>query len=169
MAIKGAHAERGHITPHLIVRDAERAIDFYRRAFGAVLLYRSELPHSAGVHAHLRAWQTLFMITDEPGEGPSRQPGSAVSPESIGGSTVMFETYVENVDDAFARALEAGATEVMEPSDLFYGDRCAYVRDPFGHLWSLMTTFEELTPDQVTERMREMLAQREVAKDPGGG
>ncbi|MDQ6829788.1 MAG: VOC family protein [Gemmatimonadota bacterium] len=165
MAIKGSRAERGHVTPHLIVRGGDRAIDFYRRGFGAVLLYRSELPHGAGIHAHMRAWQTLIMITDEATDERARQPDAPLSPESLGGSTVMLETYVENVDDTFARALDAGATAVKEPWDAFYGDRCAYIKDPFGHLWSLMTTFEELTPDQVAERMQDMMAEKEQARD----
>lgn len=152
MAIKGARADDGRITPHLMVRGGKRAIDFYRQAFGATVLYESAMPHGDGIHAHLQIGKTMIMITDE--QPPSPQGMMLVAaPESLGGTATILEMYVDDVDAAYQRAVEAGAKPMMPVGDAFYGDRTGWVADPFGHIWSISTVKEELTPQQVHDRM----------------
>lgn len=100
MAIKGARPEHRRITPHLLVADTDKAVDFYRRAFGAELLYLSPLPTGEHLHAHVRIADTIVMLTQEDaGRGPATHAGARVaSPESLGGTTVIFELYVDDVD-----------------------------------------------------------------------
>ena len=153
MAIKGARAEDGRVTPHLMVRGGRKAIDFYTRALGATVVYESAMPDGNGIHAHLRVGKTMIMITDE------RQPSGdgivlgVAAPESLGATTTILEYYVDDVDLAIQRAIDAGAKPLLPVCDAFYGDRFGWVMDPFGHLWALGTVKEELTPEQVRERM----------------
>jgi len=152
MAIKGARADDGRITPHLMVRGGRKAIDFYTRAFGATVLYESVMPHGEGIHAHLQIGKTMIMITDE--QPPSPKGLMLVAaPESLGGTTTILEMYVDDVDTVYQRAVDAGAKPMMPIGDAFYGDRSGWVADPFGHIWAISTVKEELTPEQVHERM----------------
>ena len=151
MAIKGARNEEGHLTAHLLVRGGRKAIEFYTRAFGATVLYESPLPH--GIHAHLRVGRSMIMITDEPPSSPDGMMPGIAAPESLGATTTILECYVEDVDGAIQRAIDAGAKPLLPVCDAFYGDRFGWVADPFGHVWSLATVKEELTPDEVRERM----------------
>jgi PhnB protein len=152
MAIKGARADEGRITPHLMVRGGRKAIEFYTRAFGATVLYESELPHGAGLHAHLQVGKTMIMITDE--QPPSPQGMMLVAaPESLGGTTTILEMYVDDVDTVYQRAVDAGGKPMLPIGEAFYGDRSGWVADPFGHIWAISTVKEELTPEQVHERM----------------
>jgi PhnB protein len=152
MAIIGARADNGRITPHLLVRGGRKAIEYYTRAFGAALLYESPMPHSGGIHAHLQVGKTMIMITDEQPPGPTGMMIVA-APESIGGTTVILEMYVDDVDAVYQRAVDAGGKPMMPVGDAFYGDRTGWVADPFGHLWAISTVKEELTPEQIQERM----------------
>ena len=152
MAIKGARADNGRITPHLMIRGGRKAIEFYTRAFGATVLYESKMPHGDGIHAHLQVGKTMIMITDE--QPPSPKGLMLVAaPESLGGTTTILEIYVDDVDTVYQRAVDAGAKPMMPVCTAFYGDRSGWVRDPFGHVWALSTVLEELTPEQVHERM----------------
>ena len=152
MAILGARPDTRQISPHLIVQDGARAVDFYQRAFGAVQLYRSEMPGGIGLHAQLRIADSTVLITDE---NLTRHPQSKLAaPPTLDGASVILELYVDDVDAWFARAVEAGATATMPPTDTFFGDRYGWVKDPFGHIWSLATVKEVLTPEQVAERLR---------------
>ncbi len=152
MAIKGARADDGRITPHLMVRGGRKAVDFYTRAFGATVLYESAMPHGDGIHAHLQVGKTMIMITDE--QPPSPKGLMLVAaPESLGGTTTILEMYVDDVDTVYQRAVDAGAKPMMPIGDAFYGDRSGWVADPFGHIWAISTVKEELTPEQVHERM----------------
>jgi PhnB protein len=153
MAIKGARAEDGRVTPHLMVRGGRKAIDFYTRAFGATLLYESALPGGNGLHAHLMVGRTMIMVTDEqPPSGEGMTLGVA-APESLGSTTVILERYVDDADAAYQRAIDAGAKAMLPLCDSFYGDRYGWVVDPFGHVWALATVKEELTPEQIHQRM----------------
>ena len=132
------------ITPYLICKNAEAAIDFYKRAFGAEELYRIGQPGMVG-HAEMRIGKAIFMLADE-------FPPMALSPESVGGSPVSLYIYVEDVDKFAEKAIAEGL-EVLKPvSDQFYGDRSGHFKDPFGHLWGFATHVEDLTPDQLKER-----------------
>ncbi len=144
----------GSITPGLSVRGGADAIDFYARAFGAEEIYRMPGPDGKVMHAELRFGDSIVMLGDEePGMGAS-------SPETLGGSTVSLLFYVPDVDAAYARAVAAGATSVQGPADMFWGDRFAQVRDPFGHRWSIGTHVADLTPEQIQEGMEAWMASR---------
>jgi PhnB protein len=153
MAIKGARAEDGRVTPHLMVRGGRKAIDFYTRALGAIVLYESAMPDGNGIHAHLKVGKTMIMITDERPPSPNGIMLGVAAPESLGATTTILEYYVDDVDLAYQRAIDAGAKPMLPICDAFYGDRFGWVLDPFGHVWALGTVKEELTPEQVHERM----------------
>jgi PhnB protein len=153
MAIKGARSEEGRVTAHLLVRGGRQAIEFYRRAFGATVLYESPMPGSSGLHAHLRVGRSMIMITDERPPSSDGMTLGIAAPESLGATTTILECYVDDVDSAVQRAVDAGAKPLLPLCDGFYGDRFGWVVDPFGHVWSLATVKEELTPEEVHERM----------------
>ncbi|TVP42158.1 MAG: VOC family protein [Gemmatimonadales bacterium] len=138
------------ITPYLYVKGAAEAIEFYRRAFGAEELFRLEGPGDLIGHAEMRIGDSPFMLSDEFEAWENR------SPLSLGGSAGLMMVYVADVDAAFARALEAGATQVRPPENHFYGDRAGTLEDPFGHRWTLSTHVEDVPPDVMSARMKEM-------------
>lgn len=163
MAIKGAMGEQKRITPHLVVKNAEEAMEFYKRAFGAQELYRSPLPGGMGMHLHLRIGKTFVMLTDEspPAHAAEDSVDSHIvlkSPQTLGGASVVLEILVDDVDAAYKRAVDAGAVPTLPVSDCFWGDRYGWVTDPYGHIWALATVVEELTPEEVAKRMAEMMA-----------
>lgn len=134
------------ITPYLICKNAEAAIDFYKRAFGAEELFRIGGGGMIG-HAEMKIGKAVFMLADE-------FPPMANSPETVGGSPVSLYMYVEDVDAFCAKAVEEGL-EVLKPvADQFYGDRSGHFKDPFGHLWGFATHKEDLTPDELNERAK---------------
>ncbi len=141
----GNHA----ITPHLVIKGAAEAIDFYKRAFGAEELSRMPFPAPDGStrlgHAELRIGDSKLMLADEFPEYGS------VGPD--GNSAVTIHLNVTDADAAFARATEAGATVTMPLADMFWGDRYGKVVDPFGHHWSIAEHLEDLSPEQMMERM----------------
>lgn len=146
----------GHhtVTPHLVVKGASEAIDFYQRAFGAKELSRMPFPGEDGQikigHAELEIGDSRLFLADEfPQHG-------AIGPS--GSSPVTIHLYVTDANEAFARAVEAGATVVMPLSDAFWGDRYGKLTDPFGHHWSIAEQLEVLTPEQVEERMAAAMA-----------
>ena len=121
--------ERYHtITPHLVVRGAGRAIDFYKRAFGAEELSRSPGPGGLLMHAELKIGDSVVMLCDE-----FPQMERWVSPESLKGTTTAMHLYVEDADAVFTRAVAAGAKVSMPLMDAFWGDRYGKLTDPFGH------------------------------------
>lgn len=132
------------ITPYLICKNASAAMDFYKRAFGAVELFRIGSDEMIG-HAEMKIGNAIFMLADE-------FPPMAQSPETIGGSPVSLYIYVEDVD-AFAEKAIAEGAEVLKPvADQFYGDRSCGLKDPFGHMWGFATHIEDLTPEELSER-----------------
>ena len=161
MSIKNARPDHRRITPHLLVPNTDEAVDFYRRAFGAEVLYLSPLPNGQHLHAHLRIADTLVMLTQEDPKGsPGMSHGARVaSPESLGGTTVILELYLDEVDRAVKQAIAAGARERLAVSDSFWGDRFGWVEDPFGYIWALSTEREELTAKEVEDRMIQFFAQ----------
>jgi len=108
MAIKGAHGDKDHIAPHLIVRKAAEVVEFYKRALGAVELYRSALPGGLGMHFHLRIGNSFVMVTDEAPPTETHTIDDTIvlkSPQSLGGTSVVLEILVDDVDAAYTRAL----------------------------------------------------------------
>jgi uncharacterized glyoxalase superfamily protein PhnB len=156
MAIEGSVPQDGVIVPHLVVSDAGSAAEFYERAFGAKVLYRSPSPSGHGEHIHMRVWSSLIQVsTEEPEYRRSRLQGSFLaSPETLQGSSCVFQVRVDDVDSAFERAIHHGGLPAMPPTEMFWGDRYGWIRDPFGHVWALCTVKEVLTPEQAEERMR---------------
>jgi uncharacterized glyoxalase superfamily protein PhnB len=138
------------ITPMLVVRYADRAIDFYRRAFGAEELGRMYGPDGKTVmHAELKIGNSRLFLCDEIPEMECR------GPETLGGSATGIYLYVRDVDETFRKALEAGATEKRPLEDMFWGDRTGSVVDPFGHTWDLATHRKDVTPEEMNRRGKE--------------
>jgi PhnB protein len=136
------------ITPYLVVDNAKAAIDFYTRAFGAKEKFRMPMGERIG-HAELQIGDSVVMLADEfPDMGH-------LGPKSRGGTTVSLMLYVEDVDSAFRKAVQAGATEKRPVENQFWGDRMGTLTDPFGHMWSLATTVEEVSPDEIQRRMEQ--------------
>jgi uncharacterized glyoxalase superfamily protein PhnB len=144
------------VTPHLVIKDAAKALEFYKKAFGAKEVMRMPGPDGKGVmHAEIQIGDSLIMICDEM-PGPE---GCAKSPATLKGTAVVIHLYVPDVDAAFKKAVAAGATASMPVTDMFWGDRYGGVKDPFGHNWSIATHKEDLTPQQIGERAGEFFAQ----------
>jgi PhnB protein len=134
------------INPYLVVRNAAKAIDFYKKAFSAEERFRMHGPDGRAImHADLKIGDSIFMLTEESTEMKS------LSPESIGGSPVSLYVYVKDVDAVFNQAVSEGATVLQPVRDQFYGDRSGYLRDPFGHLWSLATHKKDLSLDEINK------------------
>jgi uncharacterized glyoxalase superfamily protein PhnB len=141
------------VTSHIVVRDAANAIEFYKKAFGAKELHRMNMPDGRTVlHAMLKIGDTPVMLADEFPQSSTR------SPQSIGGTSVGFYTYVKDVDKFFERAVAAGATVTMPVMDAFWGDRTGTLTDPFGHSWSIATHKRDLSPKQMQQAQDEWLA-----------
>jgi len=133
------------VTPHLICAGAAEAIEFYKKAFGAVEMGRLEGPGGKILHAMLRIGDSPVMLNDEfPEMG-------GVGPGSLGGSPVTIHLYVENVDAVVARAVEAGAKITLPVEDMFWGDRYGRLEDPFGHHWSVATHVRDMSPEEIRE------------------
>jgi PhnB protein len=118
------------INPYLVVRNADKAIEFYKKASGAEERFHMYGPDGKTImHADLKIGDSVFMLTEESKEM------NALSPESIGGSPVSMYVYITDVDTIFNQAISEGATVLKPVRDQFYGDRSGYLKDPFGHLW----------------------------------
>jgi PhnB protein len=136
------------VTPYLAVKNAAQASDFYKPAFGAKERYRLPTPDGKKVaHAEIVIGDSIVMLADEMPEYGNH------SPETLKGSAVNFAIYVNDVDQAFKQAVDAGATAIRPVTDQFYGDRAGCVRDPFGHGWSLMTHQEDVPPEEMKNRL----------------
>lgn len=138
------------VTPHLVCDKAGEAIDFYKKAFGAVELARMPGPDGRIMHAELRIGDSAIMLADAFPEFGSQ------GPLALKGSPVTIHLYLNDADAVWARALEAGARPTMELADMFWGDRYGQVADPFGHLWSIATHKRDMTDEQIMEAMRDM-------------
>ncbi len=162
MAIRGGRPDDRRIVPYLFVRNAEKAIEFYKQAFGARTLYRSPMPGGNGIFAQLQIFDSVVQLADESPE--PRDPSGPTSPQTRGGPSVILELYVDDVDAAFQRAVLAGGEPTMPPADMFFGDRYGWVTDPFGHIWALATVKQTLTAEEIEGRMGEMLRQMQDAR-----
>ncbi len=142
------------VTPIFVFKDARKAIEFYKKAFGAKERFAMPGPEGKGVmHAELQIGDSIIMMGEENPYAPCK------SAETMGGSPVGFYIYLENVDEAFRRALEAGAESQMDVQEMFWGDRVGTVKDPFGYSWSLATHTRDLTPQEIEEGAKAALAQ----------
>jgi PhnB protein len=132
------------VTPNLVIRDCAKAIEFYKRALGAQEVSRMPAPDGKSIwHAELRIGDSIVFMNDEmPGMGRPAPTASNPVP-------VTMWLYVPDCDKAFKRAVDAGAKSMMEPADMFWGDRCSGVADPFGYLWSFATHQKDLTEEEM--------------------
>lgn len=146
------------VTPNLVVRDAAGAIEFYQRALGAREVMRMPAPDGKGIwHARLEIGTSPIYLNDEmPGMGRPAPDASAPAP-------VTMWLWVEDCDAAHRRAVAAGARSTMEPADMFWGDRCAGVADPYGYLWSFATHQRDLSEAELRQAGEEF-ARRMAAR-----
>jgi PhnB protein len=140
------------LTPFLTVRDAARAIEFYKQAFGAVERGVMKGPDGKIMHAELKIGDSIIILSDEFPEFGS------VSPQTVGGSGMGLHIYLDGVDAAFDRAVKAGAQVEMPVMDQFWGDRYGKLKDPFGHKWSIATHTKDLSMDDVKHGMDDAMA-----------
>lgn len=147
------------VTPALTLRDADKAIDFYKRAFGAEERMRFRGPDGTRIlHAEIKIGNSLIFLSEEHPEMGCR------GPESLGATSVALYLYVDDADKVFERAVSAGAKADMPVADMFWGDRCGQLTDPFGHKWSIATHKEELTPKEIETRAQAFFT--EMANKP---
>ena len=136
------------------MKDAEKAIGFYKRAFGAEERMRFLGPDGKSImHAEIKIGDSIIMLGEEHPET------GCIGPQSLGGTPISLYLYVEDADQSFTRALSAGARADMPVADMFWGDRFGQVTDPFGHKWNLATRKENLTPEEMRKRSGEFFAQ----------
>ena len=140
------------VTPHLTVKGAAQAIEFYKKAFGATEPRVMADPNGVVMHAEIRIGDSAVYLNDE------IIPMGAKSPPTIGGTPVTIHLFVPDADATFKQALAAGATERMPLQDQFWGDRYGQVVDPFGHVWSIATHKEDLTEAEIWERAKKAMA-----------
>jgi PhnB protein len=138
------------VSPHLVVDDAAAAIDFYVKAFGATEYGRVPHPDGRLVHAALNVNGSMVMLNDD---FPEMSDGKSTTPAALGGTPVTIHLQVTDVESAFQRAVDAGATVVAPLEDQFWGDRYGVIRDPFGHQWSLGQPVREVSMDEIAEAM----------------
>ena len=135
------------LTPYLFIRGAAQAIEFYKKAFGAVELFRMPGPDGRIGHAEIKIGDSPIMLADEHPEMGAR------GPQSVGGCPMLLHLYVPNVDALFAQAVAAGATVKRPLENQFYGDRSGGLEDPFGFTWHLATHIEDVSPEEIKRRM----------------
>ncbi len=135
------------VTPYLIVDGGAKAIDFYKKAFGAVEVMRMGKPGGKVGHAELQIGDSKFMLADE---YPERQ---ARGPKAYGGSAVSIHVYLEDVDNVAKKAVAAGAKLVRPVENMFYGDRSCTLVDPFGHQWHVATHIEDISEEEMQKRI----------------
>lgn len=164
MVVKAVPEGFHSVTPYLVVKGASDAVEFYKRAFGAVEKYRHYSPNGNSiVSAVLKIGNSVIMLSDESING---EKIGCRSPKSIGGSAFMLHIYTNDVDRAFDQAVSAGAAVMMPVMDAFWGDRYGQLVDPFGHFWSIATHKQNLTYDQIEKAgevaLKEMITSKET-------
>jgi PhnB protein len=153
-SVKSVPAGYHTVTPALTVKDVDKAIGFYKRAFGAEECMRFIGPDDKSImHAEIKIGDSIIMLGEEhPAMG-------CRGPQSLGGTPVSLYLYVDDADQAFTRAVSAGAKADMPVADMFWGDRWGQLTDPFGHKWNLATHKEDLSPEDMRKRADEFFAQ----------
>ncbi len=138
------------VTPHLICAGASEAIEFYKKAFGAIELSRMPGADGKVMHASIRIGDSVIMLNDEMPEW------GTLGPKSLKGSPITIHLYVKDADAVFEQAVGAGAKVTMPIADMFWGDRYGKVEDPFGHQWSIGTHVRDVAPEEMAEAMEKM-------------
>jgi PhnB protein len=147
MPVKAIPEGYHSVTPYLIIKGATGAIDYYKKVFGASEIMRFPTPDGQIGHAELKIGDSVIMLADE-------QPARGYrSPKALGGSPTSIMLYVNDVDSVFKKAVDAGANVQQPVKDQFYGDRSGTITDPFGHVWTIGTHKEDVTPEEMKRRM----------------
>ena len=139
------------VTPYLVIKGAAKAIDYYKKVFGASVVVRMDGPNGQVGHAELQIGDSRIMLADE---NPAMGNRSA---ESIGASPVSLYVYLPDCDKVVAKAAAEGAKILKPVEDQFYGDRSGFIQDPFGHLWGIATHKEDVSPKELEERMKKVM------------
>ena len=139
------------ITPYLVIKGAAKAIEYYKDVFGATVLERMDHPNGQVGHAELQIGDSRIMLADE-----NLQMGNR-SAESIGASPVSLYVYIPNCDKVVEKAAAGGAKILKPVADQFYGDRSGFIQDPFGHLWGIATHKEDVSAEEMKERMKKAM------------
>jgi len=147
------------VSPALTCRDAARAIDFYKRVFGASEIMRMAGPAGKVGHAELRIGDSVIFVSDP-------FPGMSAASESGGTPVIYLFLYTEDVDSVFNRAVQAGCRVDMPLADMFWGDRFGKITDPFGHQWGLATHVEDVAPEEMKRRSEEWTKKMAKAASP---
>lgn len=151
MAVKPIPDGYHTATAYLIVQDAARAIEFYKQAFGAQELFRLADASGKIGHAEIKIGDSPIMLAEEFPDMGYR------GPQALGGTPVSICLYVENVDALFDQAVAAGGKVQRPVKDQFYGDRTGTLTDPFGHVWTIATHKEDVSPEEMDRRYRAMM------------
>ena len=146
MAVQPIPEGYPRVTPYLNIAGAADAIDFYCKILGATERMRMDGPGGSIGHAELDLGGSVIMLADESPEVGNKSPGT------LGGTPVSLMVYVEDVDSTYGAAIAAGATEIQAVENKFYGDRSGTLTDPFGHVWTISTHKEDLTPEEIGSR-----------------
>jgi PhnB protein len=144
------------VTPSLVFKDCNKAIDFYKKALGAQELMRMPGPDGKMMHAEIKVGNSHVMMNDE-------IMGSK-SAETLGASPVTFYLYVEDADSSFKKAIAAGCKEIMPVADMFWGDRMGAVSDPYGYKWNFSTHVKDMTPEEMKRGQDEWMKQMAGAR-----
>src|ERR1019366_4210181 len=136
------------ITPYLVIKGAAKAIEYYKNVFGATVVVRMDGPDGRVGHAELQIGDSRIMLADE---NPAMGNRSA---ESIGASPVSLYVYIPDCDKVVEKAVAGGAKVLKPVEDQFYGDRSGFIQDPFGHLWGIATHKEDVSAEEMEERMK---------------
>ena len=141
------------VTPYLTVKDCAKALEFYKRAFGAQVTVRMDGPNGTVAHAEMKIGDSMIMLGDEmPMQNANK------SPQTLGGTTMGIFLYVQDADTFFKKAVDAGAKSEMPVTHMFWGDRYGKLSDPWGHSWSVGTHVEDVAPAEMERRMKEEMA-----------
>jgi PhnB protein len=143
------------ITPHLTIKGAAQAMEFYKKAFGAIERNRMGGPGGMVMHASMKIGNSTLFLADE---FPEMGDGTK-GPSTLGATSVVITLYVEDADKIYNQAVAAGGKPIMPMGDQFWGDRYGMLADPFGHIWAIATRIEDLTPEEMEKRGKEMMSQ----------
>ena len=148
MAVKAIPDGYYSLTPYLVIKGADQAIQFYQKVFGAIETVRMPGPDGQVMHAEMKIGNSIVMLSDE---NPER---GYLSPQTIGGTGSSVLLYTDDVDATFKNAVDAGARAQQPPTDMPWGDRMANITDPFGHNWAIATHTEDVSPEEMERRMK---------------
>ena len=138
-----------NITPSLSFKETERAITWYKNVFGAIEKTRVEGPDRKIMHAEMTIGDSMFFLAEENPQYNNK------TPQSVNGNSISLHVYVEDVDDTIKKAVQNGATLLMPPMDMFYGDRCGNIVDPFGYTWVLATHVKDVSEKEMRQKAQE--------------